>query len=90
MHHRFDDLIAFVSRSETLHAGEVLGSGTVGTGCGLEHGRFLQPGDTIELEIDHIGVLRNRILDLDDAVPVANDSPYGLSRRSAPGTSTAP
>jgi 2-keto-4-pentenoate hydratase/2-oxohepta-3-ene-1,7-dioic acid hydratase in catechol pathway len=61
MHHRFEDLIAFVSRSETLHPGEILGSGTVGTGCGLEHGRFLQPGDVVELEIEHIGVLRNRI-----------------------------
>jgi 2-keto-4-pentenoate hydratase/2-oxohepta-3-ene-1,7-dioic acid hydratase in catechol pathway len=61
MHHRFEDLIAFVSRSETLHPGEILGSGTVGTGCGLEHGRFLQRGDVVELEVDHIGVLRNRI-----------------------------
>lgn len=61
MHHRFEDLIAFVSRSETLHAGEILGSGTVGTGCGLEHGRFLQPGDVVELEIDGLGVLRNEI-----------------------------
>lgn len=62
MHHRFDDVIAFVSRSETLHAGEVLGSGTVGTGCGLELGRFLSPGDVVELEIERIGVLRNRIV----------------------------
>jgi 2-keto-4-pentenoate hydratase/2-oxohepta-3-ene-1,7-dioic acid hydratase in catechol pathway len=61
MHHRFEDLIAFVSRSETLHAGEVLGSGTVGTGCGLEHGRFLERGDVVELEVERIGVLRNRI-----------------------------
>jgi 2-keto-4-pentenoate hydratase/2-oxohepta-3-ene-1,7-dioic acid hydratase in catechol pathway len=61
MHHRFEDMIAHVSRSETLHAGEILGSGTVGTGCGLEHGRFLQPGDVVELEIAGIGVLRNQI-----------------------------
>jgi 2-keto-4-pentenoate hydratase/2-oxohepta-3-ene-1,7-dioic acid hydratase in catechol pathway len=62
MHHRFEDVIAFVSRSETLHAGEVLGSGTVGTGCGLELGRFLSPGDVVELEIEGIGTLRNRIV----------------------------
>jgi 2-keto-4-pentenoate hydratase/2-oxohepta-3-ene-1,7-dioic acid hydratase in catechol pathway len=62
MHHRFEDVIAFVSRSETLHPGEILGSGTVGTGCGLEQGRSLSPGDVIELEIDRIGVLRNRIV----------------------------
>jgi 2-keto-4-pentenoate hydratase/2-oxohepta-3-ene-1,7-dioic acid hydratase in catechol pathway len=62
MHHRFEDVIAFVSQSETLHPGEILGSGTVGTGCGLEQGRSLSPGDVIELEIDRIGVLRNRIV----------------------------
>ncbi len=61
MHHRFEDIIAFVSRSETLHPGEILGSGTVGGGCGLELGRFLNPGDVIELEVERIGVLRNRI-----------------------------
>lgn len=62
MHHRFEDIIAFVSRSETLHPGEILGSGTVGRGCGLELGRFLNPGDVIELEVERIGVLRNRII----------------------------
>jgi 2-keto-4-pentenoate hydratase/2-oxohepta-3-ene-1,7-dioic acid hydratase in catechol pathway len=62
MHHRFDDVIAFVSRSETLHPGEILGSGTVGTGCGLELGRFLAPGDVVELEVERIGILRNRIV----------------------------
>jgi 2-keto-4-pentenoate hydratase/2-oxohepta-3-ene-1,7-dioic acid hydratase in catechol pathway len=62
MHHRFEDLIAFVSQSETLHPGEVLGSGTVGGGCGLEQGRFLSDGDVVELEIERIGVLRNRFV----------------------------
>jgi 2-keto-4-pentenoate hydratase/2-oxohepta-3-ene-1,7-dioic acid hydratase in catechol pathway len=62
MHHRFEDLIAHVSRSETLYPGEFLGSGTVGDGCGLEHGRFLKPGDIIELEISNLGVLKNRII----------------------------
>lgn len=62
MHHRFEDCIAHVSQSETLYPGEVLGSGTVGGGCGLEHGRLLAPGDTVELEIEKIGVLRNRIV----------------------------
>jgi 2-keto-4-pentenoate hydratase/2-oxohepta-3-ene-1,7-dioic acid hydratase in catechol pathway len=62
MHHRFEEMIAFVSRSETLYPGEVLGSGTVGTGCGLELGRFLESGDVVELEIDRIGVLRNRFV----------------------------
>lgn len=61
MHHGFEDIIAFISRSETLYAGEVLGSGTVGTGCGLEIGRFLEDGDVVELEVEKIGVLRNRV-----------------------------
>jgi 2-keto-4-pentenoate hydratase/2-oxohepta-3-ene-1,7-dioic acid hydratase in catechol pathway len=59
---RFEDCIAHVSRSETLHAGEFLGSGTVGNGCGLEHMKFLKPGDMVELEVEGIGVLRNRIV----------------------------
>jgi len=57
----FEDLIAFISTSETLHAGEILGSGTVGGGCGLEAGKLLADGDVIELEIEGIGVLRNRV-----------------------------
>lgn len=62
MHHGFHDILAFISQSETLHPGEVIASGTVPTGCGLEQGRFLQPGDLVELEIEKIGILRNRIV----------------------------
>jgi 2-keto-4-pentenoate hydratase/2-oxohepta-3-ene-1,7-dioic acid hydratase in catechol pathway len=57
----FADLIAHVSQHETIHPGEVWGSGTVTGGSGLELGRWLQPGDTIELEVEGIGVLRNFI-----------------------------
>lgn len=60
MHHRFEDIIAHVSASETLYAGEFIGSGTVGNGCGFELGRYPQAGDEIELEIQGIGKLRNR------------------------------
>lgn len=62
MHWKFEDLIAHVSRSETLYPGEFFGSGTVGNGCGLEHMRFLKHGDVVELEVEGIGVLRNRVL----------------------------
>jgi 2-keto-4-pentenoate hydratase/2-oxohepta-3-ene-1,7-dioic acid hydratase in catechol pathway len=65
MHHKFEDMIVHVSRDETLHPGEFLGSGTVGNGCGLEHDRWIKPGDVIELEIAGLGTLRNRV------VPVA-------------------
>jgi 2-keto-4-pentenoate hydratase/2-oxohepta-3-ene-1,7-dioic acid hydratase in catechol pathway len=62
MHWKFEDCIAHVSRSETLHPGEFFGSGTVGNGCGLEHMKFLEPGDTVELEVEKIGILRNRVV----------------------------
>jgi 2-keto-4-pentenoate hydratase/2-oxohepta-3-ene-1,7-dioic acid hydratase in catechol pathway len=62
MHWKFEDCIAHASRSETLHPGEFFGSGTVGNGCGLEQMRFLQPGDVVELEVEGIGVLRNRLV----------------------------
>jgi 2-keto-4-pentenoate hydratase/2-oxohepta-3-ene-1,7-dioic acid hydratase in catechol pathway len=62
MYWKFEDLIAYISRSETLYPGEFLGSGTVGNGCGLEHMRFIKPGDLIELEVERIGVLRNRVV----------------------------
>ena len=62
MHHKFEDILAHVSRDETLHAGEFFGSGTVGSGCGLELGRFLKIGDVVELEIGGLGVLTNRVV----------------------------
>ena len=62
MHHKFGNILAFISKSETLHPGEVIASGTVPTGCGLELNRFLAPNDVVDLEISGIGVLRNRIV----------------------------
>jgi 2-keto-4-pentenoate hydratase/2-oxohepta-3-ene-1,7-dioic acid hydratase in catechol pathway len=61
MHWSFGDLIAYASRSQTLHPGELLGSGTATGGSGLELDRRLEPGDIVELEVEGIGVLRNRI-----------------------------
>ena len=57
MHWSWGQIIEHVSRGETLHPGEILGSGTVGSGCGLELGRLLQNRDVIRLEIDGIGSL---------------------------------
>jgi 2-keto-4-pentenoate hydratase/2-oxohepta-3-ene-1,7-dioic acid hydratase in catechol pathway len=57
----FEEIIAHVSKDETLMPGEFIGSGTVGNGCGLELGWYLEHGDTIELEVEKIGVLRNRV-----------------------------
>jgi 2-keto-4-pentenoate hydratase/2-oxohepta-3-ene-1,7-dioic acid hydratase in catechol pathway len=58
----FQQMIAHASMGETLYPGEVLGSGTVGKGCGVDVGKWLKPGDVVELEIENIGVLRNRIV----------------------------
>jgi 2-keto-4-pentenoate hydratase/2-oxohepta-3-ene-1,7-dioic acid hydratase in catechol pathway len=55
------ELVSWASTAEPLPAGTLLGSGTVATGCGLELGRKLEPGDVVELEIEGIGVLRNRL-----------------------------
>jgi fumarylacetoacetate (FAA) hydrolase len=63
MHWSFGDIIARASDSVMLNPGDVIGSGTVGTGCLLEltkfQGPWLQPGDVVELEIEKIGILRN-------------------------------
>jgi len=56
-------IIEFASMDETLHPGDFMGSGTVEKGCGLETGIMLQPGDVVELEVEGIGVLRNRVGD---------------------------
>ncbi|HEU4683147.1 MAG TPA: fumarylacetoacetate hydrolase family protein [Nitrospira sp.] len=62
IHWTFPQMIAHVSRGEMMYPGDVLGSGTVGGGCGLELDRYLKPGDVVELEIQPIGVLRTRII----------------------------
>jgi 2-keto-4-pentenoate hydratase/2-oxohepta-3-ene-1,7-dioic acid hydratase in catechol pathway len=57
----FEEIIEHVTRDETLMPGEFIGSGTVGNGCGLEIGWYLEHGDTIELEVEKIGILKNRV-----------------------------
>jgi len=65
IYYSFSQMIAWASQNARLRVGDVLGSGTVGTGCLLELGTEVHPwfqrGDEIELEIEGIGVLRNRI-----------------------------
>jgi fumarylacetoacetate (FAA) hydrolase len=63
MYHHWDALLAQAARNTILRPGDIIGSGTVGTGCILEHGdgRWLQRGDVVELEIEGIGVLRNTV-----------------------------
>jgi 2-keto-4-pentenoate hydratase/2-oxohepta-3-ene-1,7-dioic acid hydratase in catechol pathway len=63
LHYSWADILAQAARNTELRPGDVIGSGTVGTGCILEHddGRWLVPGDTVELEVTGIGILANRI-----------------------------
>jgi 2-keto-4-pentenoate hydratase/2-oxohepta-3-ene-1,7-dioic acid hydratase in catechol pathway len=63
MYHSFGDIVEHVSQSEPILPGDVLGSGTVGKGCGLELDRWLEPGDEIELEAEGIGTLRHRVVE---------------------------
>ena len=57
MHYSFPEVIAYVSQDETLHPGEIIGSGTVAGGCRLESGEQLNFGDTVEIETDGLGRL---------------------------------
>ncbi len=67
LHHSIPRLIAQASRDADLLPGDLLGTGTVGTGCILELGAentggWLKPGDVVELEIERLGVLRTPIV----------------------------
>jgi fumarylacetoacetate (FAA) hydrolase len=78
----FAEIIERASYGVNLHAGDVIGSGTVGTGCFLELNgtgklqnpnyteQWLQPNDVVELEVEALGVLTNTI--------VAEESDFSL------------
>ncbi len=63
-YYRWDQILDRASRNTRLVAGDVIGSGTVGSGCILElgTGAWLQPGDEVELEIQGIGILKNSVV----------------------------
>jgi 2-keto-4-pentenoate hydratase/2-oxohepta-3-ene-1,7-dioic acid hydratase in catechol pathway len=62
MQHSIVDTLVHISQSETLYPGDVIGLGTVGNGCGYESLTFLNEGDVVELEVEGIGILRNRLV----------------------------
>ncbi|MEO5986459.1 MAG: fumarylacetoacetate hydrolase family protein [Candidatus Limnocylindria bacterium] len=67
-HFGFGQMIERASADVLLRPGDILGSGTVGTGCLLEIrdeklGRYLQPGDTVTLEIERLGALTSPVVD---------------------------
>ncbi len=66
----FGEMLAYASRGTRVESGDVIGSGTCGTGCILElsmvHGidkyPWLQPGDIVALSVERLGTLRNRVV----------------------------
>jgi 2-keto-4-pentenoate hydratase/2-oxohepta-3-ene-1,7-dioic acid hydratase in catechol pathway len=60
IYHPVERILSHISRAETLHVGDVVGTGTVGGGCGLELGRYPGPGALVELEVEGLGRLANR------------------------------
>jgi 2-keto-4-pentenoate hydratase/2-oxohepta-3-ene-1,7-dioic acid hydratase in catechol pathway len=66
--HTLGAMLAYASAGEKLDAGDVISTGTMPGCCGLELDRWILPGQTVELEIDGIGTLTNRISPT--AVPV--------------------
>ena len=66
-HWSWPELVAHAARDTRLRPGDVLGSGTLNGGCLLELGpldgeRFLEPGDTVALAADGLGVLETQIV----------------------------
>ena len=70
IHWSFAEMVAYASRGTRVVPGDVIGSGTVGTGCILELALtgqgddhpWLTPGDVVEITVEHMGHLRHRIV----------------------------
>lgn len=76
----FEELVAYASRGTVVRAGDVLGSGTCGNGgcLGELWGRNgsrtpppLRPGDVVEMTVEGIGTIRNRVVAGTDLPPTA-------------------
>ena len=71
IHWSFGEMLAYASRGTEVVPGDVIGSGTCGTGCILElslvHGEdrypWLKPGDRVELEVEHLGRMIGRVIE---------------------------
>jgi 2-keto-4-pentenoate hydratase/2-oxohepta-3-ene-1,7-dioic acid hydratase in catechol pathway len=74
----FGEMLAYASRGTEIVPGDVIGSGTCGTGCILElslvHGEesypWLHPGDEVTLEVEHLGAQRSRVVEGRPLVPL--------------------
>jgi 2-keto-4-pentenoate hydratase/2-oxohepta-3-ene-1,7-dioic acid hydratase in catechol pathway len=63
LQHDFGDMLAYASRGEQIRVGEVLSSGTVPDGSGVEIDRWLAPGDTVTVTLERVGSLTSHIRD---------------------------
>lgn len=61
MQHSIADVLVHVSQDETLHPGEVFCTGTLPDGCAMETGYWVKSGDTLELWVEKVGSLKNKI-----------------------------
>jgi 2-keto-4-pentenoate hydratase/2-oxohepta-3-ene-1,7-dioic acid hydratase in catechol pathway len=74
----FGQMLAYASRGTRVETGDVLGSGTVGSGCILElsglHGTerypWLRPGDEVRLEVEQLGAISATISEAAPVVPL--------------------
>ncbi len=72
MYHKFSKIVSFISQEQTLYPGDVIASATVENGSAMEVGKFINPGDVVELEIEGIGVLKNKFV----KDPTAEKKPF--------------
>jgi 2-keto-4-pentenoate hydratase/2-oxohepta-3-ene-1,7-dioic acid hydratase in catechol pathway len=85
----FADLVAYASRGTVVRPGDVLGSGTCGTGCLAEIRRtrpetapdWLREGDVVRVEVEQLGFIENRLV----AGPAAVAIPAGRRRVGVEG-----
>lgn len=80
-HWKWHQMIERVSADETLYPGDILGSGTVGGGCGYELDRWIQPGDVVELSVTNLGLLRTPVISPEQAQRQALTSSTSLESR---------
>lgn len=62
----WEEIIEYCSQDETIHPGELWGSGTVGGGCAMENDKWIKPGDIVEMEMEGIGIIRNEVVKVRD------------------------
>ncbi|MBR7673803.1 fumarylacetoacetate hydrolase family protein [Streptomyces daliensis] len=92
IHWSFGEMIAYASRGAEVRPGDVIGSGTCGTGCVLElsrtHGSaaypWLRPGDEVVAAVEGLGELRNTVTEAAPVVPLRTPGATGQEDGTRP------